>query len=234
MSYLSEIQIRHSIEMLIKKTFEEVPFHNLYLLNGFIEQENKRGGTCSDKVLQFQKVLTENGITSCLHSSFINGIECHRLLRIHIADKNYFADIGSGWPSIYLFPADEVLEYDAYGISFKTVIKKQQILLFRKSQNTYRQMVNIPFFEKPKEAIMKDIKSRFENISIYPFRRSLRFSQVVNDVFYFLRGTDLYIYKTGCPPEIQYDINPITIKRFITETCRFEIGQMKTYFPEVL
>ncbi|MBA4155427.1 MAG: hypothetical protein C0512_13915, partial [Flavobacterium sp.] len=52
------------IENLLLKEFETVPFHNLFMLNNKNYVASGLGGTCSDKVLHFKKVLSNSKIES--------------------------------------------------------------------------------------------------------------------------------------------------------------------------
>jgi arylamine N-acetyltransferase len=82
--------------------------------------------------LHFKKVLADNGIISKLHSAFINGVECHRMLSLEIDKQNYFIDVGSGWASTKLFPAFAPIEYSVYGMTFKTEILQTILFYFTK------------------------------------------------------------------------------------------------------
>lgn len=184
------------IEQLLQKEFETIPFHTLFLLNNKSELASEQGGTCSDKVLHFKKVLAENGIISKLHSAFINGIECHRMLTVDINDRKYFIDAGSGWPTVKLFPADRTMEYSVYGITFKTEFLNDKMLLFHKTAGSdFKLQEEIPLLlNRTQQQIACDIENRFTSGVPYPFQNRLRFSQVKNGKFYFIKDNKLKIY----------------------------------------
>lgn len=182
------------IESLLLKEFKTVPFHNIFMLNKVQNKDLALGGTCSDKVLHFKEVLKKHDIQTSLHSSFINNVECHRMLSIVIEDKKYFIDIGSGWPSVKLIPEFRPLEYSVYGMSFKTEITKNELVIFRKEKDLYKQMIVLPKKTKSESTILSDIANRYKDTSIYPFHNSLRFSILKEDSFYFIKGDILRIY----------------------------------------
>lgn len=185
-----------NIEALLLKEFETVPFHNLFMLNNIPKAPLALGGTCSDKVLHFKVVLSANGIASKLHSAFIKGVECHRMLSIEIDNGKYFIDVGSGWASTKLFPAFAPIEYSVYGMTFKTKVFEDNIVLFHKTDDEFKPMVTIPLKTKSEELILEEINNRFADTSIYPFKNSLRFSIVKDSSFYFIKGNRLRIYRT--------------------------------------
>ncbi|WP_179348745.1 hypothetical protein [Winogradskyella pacifica] len=205
------------IESLLLNEFKTVPFHNLFMLNNIQNKQLSLGGTCSDKVLRFKGVLDDNDIHSKLHSSFINGIECHRMLSVIINDKKYFIDVGSGWPSVKLFPEFKEIEYSVYGMNFKTEINDNEIFLYHKTKASYEynKMIVIPKVSKSQEDILLDIKNRFVDSSIYPFHDSVRFSIVKGQMFYFIKGSRLRIYSDKEFKEIM--LNEKEVSSFIEE-----------------
>lgn len=188
------MNIINKIESLLLKEYKTIPFHNIFMLNNIENQDLSLGGTCSDKVLHFKQVLANHKIKTKLHSSFINGIECHRMLRIVIDNQIYFIDVGSGWPIQKLIPAFTPIEYSVYGMSFKTEIFDSEIILYHKSRQAHKRMITIPKKVKSEKAILLDIKNRYTNTSIYPFQNSLRFSLVKDNSFYFLKENSLRIF----------------------------------------
>lgn len=184
----------NKIESLLLKEYKTVPFHNIFMLHSIENKNLSLGGTCSDKVLHFKQVLAKHKIETKLHSSFINGVECHRMLRITIDSQIYFTDVGSGWPVQKLIPAFTPIEYSVYGMSFKTEILDSEIILYHKTKQEYKRMIRIPKKVKSEKAILLDIKNRYKDTSIYPFQNSLRFSLVKGDSFYFLKGNSLRIF----------------------------------------
>lgn len=211
------------IESLLLNEFKTVPFHNLFMLNNIQNKQLSLGGTCSDKVLRFKEILLNNDIISNLHSSFINGKECHRLLSVIINDKKYFIDVGSGWPSVKLFPEHIGIEYSVYGMGFKTEIKDTEIVLYHKPISTkeYNKMLVIPKQTKAEENILIDIKNRFIDTSIYPFQNSVRFSILSNNKFYFIKGDQLRVYSGEEIKELILNENGIL--DFIKEKFNFSV-----------
>ena len=132
------------IENLLYTEYETIPFHNLFMLNNKNILGSKLGGTCSDKVIHFQKVLISNEIRTRLHSAIINKKECHRMLSVMIDNEKYFIEIGSGWPCTKLFPASKSIEFSVFGMKFKTKLVEDQVLLYHKTINDYQLMVTIP------------------------------------------------------------------------------------------
>jgi hypothetical protein len=126
----------------------------------------------------------------------------HRLLKVIIDSKIYFVDIGSGWASIKPFPIDKEINYKCCGIEFFSKIDNlKQILtikMTRKLKNKINQtdiICEIPFESKPENEILEDIKNRFQNKSIYPFEKKLRYSFILNNAFYFIRDDEVFIYE---------------------------------------
>lgn len=185
------------VENLLLHEFETVPFHNIFMLNDRKIVASGLGGTCSDKVLHFKKVLANNGISSKLHSAFINGLDCHRMLTVELENKKYFIDVGSGWVCPKLFPAFEPIEYSVFGISFKTVLSKENLLLYHKTNGAFKLMTTIVLKPKSEKEILIDIENRYNNSTVYPFQNSLRFSRIIGDEFYFLKGDCLKIYSNN-------------------------------------
>ena len=217
-----------NIEGLLLKEFETVPFHNLFMLNSITKAPSELGGTCSDKVLQFKKVLADNGIISKLHSAFIIGVECHRMLSVEIDKHNYFIDVGSGWASTKLFPASAPIEYSVYGMTFKTEMYADNIVLFHKTENEFKPMITIPLQTKSEELILEEINNRFADTSIYPFQNSLRFSKVKDNSFYFIKGDTLRIYKQD--KQTEKKLSEEEIFKMITEVFNFDLINMKFNF----
>ena len=186
------------VEILLQREYETIPFHNLFMLKG-VNGSIDKGGTCSDKVLHFKQVLKNNGIVSKLHSAFINGKECHRLLSVIIDEQRYFIDVGSGWPCTKLLPDNRPISFSVFGMYFKTVLVADKLLLFHKvGQRPFQLMESIPLVSASEGAIMKAIQSRFNSGISYPFSNSIRFSQIVGKDFYFLKENTLRKYNDEC------------------------------------
>ncbi|MCZ2356772.1 MAG: glycosyltransferase [Bacteroidia bacterium] len=213
------------IESLLLREFETVPFHNLFMLNDKKIIASEMGGTCSDKVLHFQKILSKNGVSSKLHSAFINGVECHRMLSVEISNQKYFIDVGSGWASTKLFPAFEPIEYSVFGMTFKTELSNDNLLLFHKTNDEFKLMIIIPLHSKDEDKILLDIENRFDNKTVYPFQNSLRFSKVIDNSFYFIKGDKLRIFSSiGIVEKILIETE---IENLIKDTFKFNLDGLK-------
>jgi arylamine N-acetyltransferase len=221
--------IKEEIERLLVQEFKNVPFHNLFMLNDFNCVGTKLGGTCSDKVIHFKKILAENGIESKLHSAFINGIDCHRLLTVEISLKSYFIDVGSGWANTKLIPAFEEIEYDAYGMSYRTELTKSGIRVLHKTDIEYKLMMLIPTVEMNETEILDAIEKRYHNKSIYPFNSSLRFSKLIGDTFYFIKGNQLRKFSSQKFESQQ--LNKMDLYEWLTQHFEFDLKGLEYYFP---
>lgn len=216
------------VESLLLREFETVPFHNLFMLNNKKIVASELGGTCSDKVLHFKKVLFDNGISSKLHSAFINGVECHRLLTVELDNQIYFIDVGSGWASPKLFPADKPIEYSVYGMTYKTEFSNDNLLLFHKTKDEFKLMTIIPLTAKEEAEILLDIENRFDNKNNYPFQNSLRFSKVIGNEFYFLKGNRLRIFSES--QIVEKTLSQIEIYNLITRKFNFNLTDLNIDF----
>lgn len=232
---LHHINQMEKIEKLLWQEFCQVPFHNIFLLNSKNIVSKNLGGTCSDKSLHFKKVLSEHGINSKLHSAYINNVECHRMLSVQINNKTYFIDPGSGWLNPKLIPSFDSIEYSVFGISYKTKILDDRVLLLHKvdgKNSDFKLMIDIPFKSKSEKEIVVDIENRFSLNIEYPFKNSLRFSQVLDDSFYFLRGDILNIYSDKGIEERVFD--KFEIKRFLKDTFKFKLEGFKKYYTPAI
>jgi arylamine N-acetyltransferase len=183
-----------AVETLMLEKFRTEPFHNLHLLYGTQLHHPEQGGTCSDKTLSFLSAAQQAGFDVALHSGFINDKEIHRLARVHIHGQIFFADVGDGWPSLKLYPADRVIDYRCFGIRFRTEITGSRVTVFNERNGKETPQLGINIHGKPESEIHADIARRFRTGTVYPFSKSLRFSLVVGDQFLFLRGNRLEIY----------------------------------------
>ena len=185
------------VERLMMEKFVTEPFHNLYFIYKKKIEKLNCGGTCSDKTLSFYDNLNALGIKAYLHSAFIKNKEIHRLVSVELNNSIYYADIGNGWPSVKLFPKDYEIEYTAFGIRFMTKIKESCLEVYINRENKEYHSVDIPFQSKKNEEILKDIQNRFDDTITYPFSNGIRFSQIIDDSFLFLRDDTLFIYSNG-------------------------------------
>ena len=222
-------RLMNKIETLLLEEFRTVPFHNIFMLNNLQIVGSSLGGTCSDKVLHFKKVLKKNGIESKLHSAFINDKECHRMLVVEINEKKYFIDPGSGWINPKLYPDFKNVEYDLFGMSYKTELTTKNLFLYHKSSNDYKLTVRIPLKSKPENDILLDIENRYQNKDQYPFKNNFRFTKLIDDAFYFIKGDQLRVYRdSGVKEEI---LEREEIKNLIQNKFNFNLKPYKNWFP---
>lgn len=222
------MNLKKKIEALLLSEFKTVPFHNIFMLNNKKNIDTELGGTCSDKVLHFKKILSENGIDTVLHSSFINGHDCHRMLKVLIDEEIYFIDVGSGWPTLKLIPAYREIEYSIFGMSFKTKCLDQNLLVFHRTDQDFKLMLEIPLESKSEDEICKDIEVRFDNKEIYPFCYHLRFSQIVGDSFYFIKADELRVYtESGFEKK---SLSKNEIKTLIQDVFGFKLEEFETWY----
>lgn len=215
-----------AVEALLLHQFETEPFHNLRLIYGEAIARGALGGTCSDKTLSFICAAKQAGITATLHSGFINGQDIHRLARVNVAGRTYFADVGNGWPALKLYPADCEVAFRCFGMGFRTEISGDHLHVFHERKGREYLQLTIPIKGKPESEIQADIKRRFDSGIVYPFREGLRFSLVVGEHFMFLRDNGLEIYSDHSFQEKVVDIQPENAASVIAHYFSHSIGPM--------
>lgn len=184
----------HKLECLLLKQFKEEPFHNLFLLYGKEPLANSFGGTCSDKTLSFVFAARSLGFNAALHTGYIGGKEIHRLARITIENRVFFADVGNGWPALKLYPSDEEISFTNFGMRYRTEITNERISVFHTRNGKEFLQLEIDPLPRKEEDVKRSIAQRFSSGVSYPFSNSLRFSLVVGNQFLFLRDERLEIY----------------------------------------
>lgn len=214
------------VERLMFEKFRTEPFHNLYLRYGYPQVSLAYGGTCSDKTISFQAALRCAGVTASLHSGFIGGREIHRLVKVYLGDKAFFADVGNGWPAIELFPLDQDVSYDCFGMTFHTELHGHRMVVFNTRKGVEHCQVEIDFDGKPEAQILADIEARFDGQIEYPFSHGVRFSQIVGDRFLFLRDHRLEIYSAGAPIEVLEGIREENLPMALHEHFSFDFGAL--------
>jgi len=183
-----------AVEALILEQFRTEPFHNLHLIYRQRLQTAVRGGTCSDKTVSFVAAAQKAGFNVSLHSGFIGGREIHRLARVRIDGRLFFADVGNGWPALKLYPADSEISHQCFGMGFRTELARGRVTVFHEKRGKEALQLEIDVHGRPESDIRADIEVRFSSGVVYPFSNSLRFSMVVGSRFLFLRGDRLEIY----------------------------------------
>ncbi|GAD80144.1 arylamine N-acetyltransferase [Vibrio ezurae] len=186
------------IEQLMLEHFRNVPFHNLNLLFSGLGENKIPGGTCSDKTLTFLADARDIGANAYLHTAYIGGKEIHRLVRINVDGRSFYADIGNGWPALRLFPADEAISFECFGMKYRTEVNNEWVLVFHEKQGRESLQMEINTIPRSDREIFAQINSRYSSGIQYPFSNSLRFSLIVGGAFLFLRGNQLERYsKSG-------------------------------------
>lgn len=186
-----------AVEALMLEHFRTEPFHNLHLIYGPRLDSVVPGGTCSDKTLSFVAAGRRAGFDVSLHTAFIGRQEIHRLARVRVGDKLFFADVGNGWPSLNLYPADRAVSFRCFGMGFRTEVADGRVSVFHEKRGRESLQLEIDVCGKSESEIRADIEGRFSSGVVYPFSSSLRFSLVVGSRFLFLRGDRLEIYDDG-------------------------------------
>lgn len=191
------------VEQIIYELFKTEPFHNLYQYYQlpFPKYGLRDGGTCSVKTLSGQRRLARlqrHHIHSQLHNGIVhfNNQSCdHRLLKITLQDKIYFADIGNGWPSIKLFPADKIFKFHCYGIHFHSRPCNNCLKIYQTRNGKFFHSLTIPFLSPSKFFISKQINQHFHEIR--SLNKEIRFAQIIGNHFLTLRGDILHTYHKG-------------------------------------
>jgi arylamine N-acetyltransferase len=216
-------------QQILLDKFQREPFHNFYLLNDIKPTTVLYGGTCSDKTLSYLEAVQAAGLDAYLHSARIGGKEIHRLVRLEIDNQRYFADIGNGWPSIHLFPVDTPIEYNCYGMTYRTKIKDGVITVYHKKNGVEKQQMEIDILEKSDAEVRQRIADRFSANINYPFSNQLRFSMIVGQRFLFIRDTQLEIYSSDGYEEVN-NITKSDIKTVIMKYFNYDISPLESFF----
>ncbi|KKO46570.1 hypothetical protein WG68_04515 [Arsukibacterium ikkense] len=217
-------------ERILMQQFQSQPFHNLYHLLKVVPINPAYGGTCSDKTKSYLGALEKAGIEGCLHSARIGGKEIHRLVRVVIGNHTYFADVGNGWPAIKLFPADRPVEYNCFGMRYRSEIDHQVMNIFLLKKGIEKLQMQLDLKPKCPVEIQQCIDNRFAADNYYPFSNSLRFSMIVDDRFLFIRDAVLSIYSKKNYEEVP-NINQNNIALLVEQYFRFDINAILSGKP---
>ena len=219
------------IEALTLKLFQDEPFHNLYLLYGKEPISNEYGGTCSDKTMSFVCAANALGFDAALHTGYIGGKEIHRLSRVTIDNRTFFADVGNGWPSLKLYPADEEISFTNFGMKYRTVISNNWISVFHVRNGKEFLQLEIDPTPRKQEEVKESIAQRFSSGIKYPFCNSLRFSLVVKNRFLFLRGERLEIYTDNGFSVIDGVVRQL-VPKVLNEQFRYDSSALFEYLTD--
>lgn len=179
---------------LMFRAFSDEPFHTLSMVFGASVGAQIRGGTCSDKTLLFIDEAKKCGLNARLWTAYIGGEEIHRLASVEIDGRQHFADVGNGWPSIKPYPADTPIRFQAYGMTFRTVLHPDRLSVYHDKEDSEYHQMDIMLAERPEDDIRSEVEARFTSGTVYPFNNRLRFSAIVERDFKFLRDSTLHVY----------------------------------------
>ena len=185
-----------AFEALMLDHFRTEPFHNLRFIYGPSLAPDVRGGTCFYKTGRIIDVGKKAGFDVFWHAGVIRVQEVqwiHWVARVHVDGRAFFADMGNGWPSLKLYPADREVSYRCFGMGFRTEIANGRVTVFHEKHGREALQLEIDVRPRPEPEVLADIEQRSSLGEVYPIN-SLRFSQVVGDRFLFLRGDRLEIY----------------------------------------
>lgn len=213
-------------EALMLEKFRSEPFHNLRLLYGE-QMAAVPGGTCSDKTLNFLRAARRAGFEVALHSAHIDGEEKHRLARVHIDGRPFFADVGNGWPALRLYPSDREVAFRCFGIGFRTEVTNGRVSVFCERRGRETLQLEVEVRGRPEHEILEAIERRFTSGVTYPFSNHLRFSQIVGHRFLFLRGNQLEIHAEEVFQEVAVD--EADLRRVLREYFRQDLPSSVTW-----
>ena len=201
------------VERLILQRFKEEPFHSLNFLTWAKFHQKVTGGSCSDKVQSMFYQLENIGCNVFLHEAYIHNIKCHRVLRIMIKGRMYFADIGNAWPIIKLIPSYEPIEFEVCGIKYTTSITDNRVNVFHKLPNEIKpsHVVSIGLIEQAQQPIKANIANRLSQREKIPFNNKIRFAQMIDNDFLFMKDDTLRIYSSQTSHR-KYGIENIKLK----------------------
>jgi len=209
------------IEAIILEKFESEPFHNLYFINECKPSTYSFGGTCTDKVLSMYEELRLRDYECYMHVSLVKDRPLHFVVRIVLEDGVYFADVGNGWPTRHLFSADGNTSYSSYGIEFESILREQFLDIYNTRKGIRRLSTSIPLIAQDDAEAQTKIKHRFE--MEYPFSDGLRFAQVVEGRFLFLRDLTLSIYSPGNNSPENIKLSPEQVGLMLSTQFQFDL-----------
>ena len=184
------------VENVMLTAFKQEPFHSFNFLSWLKVKDPIVGGSCSDKVMSIFNQLEKIGCDVYLHEAYINNNKCHRVLRVLLNGRTYFADVGNAWPIIKLIPADAAIRFLACGIQYHTVITETKVDIFHllPNENQASLVVSIGLAAQGQQSIIHNIRSRLERRRLLPFNNKIRFAQIIGNDFLFMKDDSLRIY----------------------------------------
>lgn len=165
-----------AVEALILRHAQTEPFHTIQ------PSEGLPGGSCSDRARAFVRAGQAAGFEVELQSGVIPPSHGHRLARVLLQGRLFFAEVGDAWPALRLYPADRAVEFRRFSMRFRTEVLGDKLSVFHQRPGKPEQLqLHIDIPGKSEEEILQDIAQRR-----YPFPGH-RFAQVLGDRFLFLR-----------------------------------------------
>jgi len=188
--------LKEKIEEEIENYLKKYPFHNLFSLYNLTEViASEYGGTCSDRTIQFKKILNEifqyNSVNIQLHRAFINGKKTHTILKIEIDKKTYFCDVGMGFPINRLLPSHKNIKFNNYGIKFKSVVNNNELMIYIDEGQGEQELMKIVNEVQNQEKIEEEISQRWDKRHELPFHNKLRYFFIHNNKYYQIKDNDL-------------------------------------------
>ena len=220
------------IEDVLHRSFQQVPFHNLYCLLGVENRNLSLGGTCTDKVQHFLSELRQFNIKSILHTAKLHEKYFHRVAVVEVEQVRFYADVGSGWPSVQLYPAGRAVKYSAYGVEFNSLPVQQGLQVHHSIEGQEGWRLYIPYDLKDREKERQITSQRYEKD--LPFKQGIRFSKVVDERFIFLKDLSVRIYQENYKVK-EYKLSSLDdALTYIEDVFVFPLGDMRNKLKEVL
>jgi len=178
----SRTSLKEQVEKEIVHYLEKYPFHNLFILHNLENVfASEFGGTCSDRTTHFMQKLKQSNLSNHInikrHIAKINGKATHTILRIELANKIYFCDVGMGFPITKLLPLDKEIKFTSYGIDFRTEVNNENIVLYINEHNKdgEKELMSIEKRVQAQEMIEQSIQNRAKYIKELPLSKKLRY-----------------------------------------------------------
>ena len=182
---------------IIKSSYEEIPYHNFwYIIRKGFSIDNF-GGICTDKSFNLYKLLLSKGYSVSLHSAKINGESTHQLIFLEFEKQNYLIDVGLGWPIMVPIPLFENSKFKAFGVEYESNIIEGNLHLFRLKDDKQIPIYITSNNKLNHSSVMNEFEFSYDESINYPFKKSIRFSKIVNGEFYFLHGDMLFFSNKG-------------------------------------
>lgn len=223
------------ITKLIKENYETVPYHNFWLILETGLNPSEQGGICTDRNFYFYKILKEKGFSVKLHSAQINGENIHQLIKIDISGKYFLIDVGLGWAIMKPIPLNQNSIQKAYALKFETIIENNQLFLYKIEKGNKYLNYSTNISEYDQKQVRKEIDNSYDTKINYPFRNSIRFSKVIENEFYFLKGNILHysrnniLHKKQINTELEFDNLFLNVFKFDLEIAKSVANKLNMF-----